>query len=489
MSDVSMSPEPTPSLRSWSDVFHALRSQAEAQRGAITAPFPDAQDAFTFPRTTGQDVLAISVVFDGALRAHASSSILQRWLAENDLIASQSPWTLADPYVGNRSYWSTLAIVAIELDRVHAPLPDADLWNGAMEQLSAASGPLRNAAGAMLITLFTAPTWAEMAERQVQLFRVLRGEDRIDHPRLPSVPRTCNADVLELARYWTEQLARIGSDPSDTHARLAYAHWPDVVGNVVRFAKRGNPRAPYIHNAEFWIALALLAQGDACQQLPAPWAFQVPSTEHIAARNAAPVDDSLKVEFPEAKTWDDAARMQRDYMSQLRGEDVIPGGGLVTRIPRTTISDVRQLAAYWSNALRKVGDHNVADISYRHVVDRWKAAIADVDRIPVNAAATAVYERNRDFWTALMTIAIQVAVTDEAPGRWTLIKESAAHGVKSLPDTLSTVWGTVVDAGKRAVSDALARPLLYAGGAIAGGLLLYLLFRNNNPATVAVSRP
>ena len=36
-------------------------------------------------------------------------------------------------------------------------------------------------------------------------------------------------------------------------------------------------------------------------------------------------------------------------MSQLRGEDALSGGGLVTRIPRTTIGDVRQLAAYWSN--------------------------------------------------------------------------------------------------------------------------------------------
>ena len=98
MSDVSMF-----SIQSWSDAFHALRAQAEANRGAITAPTPDSPDAFTFPRTTGQDVLAISVAFDAAVRASAPSSILQRWLAENDLIATQSPWTLADLYVGPES--------------------------------------------------------------------------------------------------------------------------------------------------------------------------------------------------------------------------------------------------------------------------------------------------------------------------------------------------------------------------------------------------
>ncbi|MGH7633185.1 MAG: hypothetical protein ACRENC_05610, partial [Gemmatimonadaceae bacterium] len=100
-----------PTLHSWFDVFQILRAEAEAHRGAITVPAPDAEDAFCFPRTTGQDVLAISVPFDGAVRTSASATVLQRWLAENELIATQSPWTLADPYVGNRSYWSTLAIV------------------------------------------------------------------------------------------------------------------------------------------------------------------------------------------------------------------------------------------------------------------------------------------------------------------------------------------------------------------------------------------
>src|SRR5262245_12365014 len=349
MSDVSMS-----SIQSWSDAFHALRAQAEANRGAITAPTPDSPDAFTFPRTTGQDVLAISVAFDAAVRAHAPSSILQRWLAENDLIATQSPWTLADPYVGNRSYWSTLALVVIELDRGDAPLPASEVWDDVMKQLGAPAGQLRNAAGAMLITLFTAPTWAEMADRQLQLFRVLRGEDRIAHARLPIIPRTCNADVLELARYWTEQLARIGSEAADTHARLVYTRWPDVVGNVVQFAKRGHPRATYPLNAELWIALAMLAQSDACHQIPAPWAFQTPPAppkdRGPITRNATP--EGTTVELPDAKTYEDAAVVQRDFFVNLRGvEDKT--GVLGIRAPRTTIGDVRQLAVYWSQALRK----------------------------------------------------------------------------------------------------------------------------------------
>ncbi|MGH9889208.1 MAG: hypothetical protein ACREBE_26985, partial [bacterium] len=406
------------SIQSWSDAFHALRAQAEANRGAITAPTPDSPDAFTFPRTTGQDVLTISVAFDAAVRAHAPSSILQRWLAENDLLATQSPWTLADPYVGNRSYWSTLAIVVIELDRGHAPLPASEVWDEVMKHLGAPAGQLRNAAGAMLITLFTAPTWAEMADRQLQLFRVLRGDDRIADARLCIIPRTCNADVLELARYWTEQLARIGSDVTDTQARLVYTGWPNVVANVLQFAKRGQPRATYPLNAEFWTALAMLAQSDACYQIPAPWAFQTPPTPPTGrapfTRNAAA--EGTTVELPDAKTYEDAAVVQRDFFLKLRGEG--PAKGVLNiRVPRTTISDARQLAAYWSAALHKVGDLHFNDISHNVVMDRWRAAASDVDRIPRDADTNAVYERNVDLWSAIVTLANTLAASEEEPGR------------------------------------------------------------------------
>jgi hypothetical protein len=479
---------PLSSLRSWSDVVHALRAEAEAHRGAILLS-PDTPDEITFPRTTGQDVLAISIVFSEPVRAHASRSVVQRWGAEIDLLTNESPWTLADTYVGNRSFWSTVAAVAIDLDRVHAALPGAEFWDMVMKQLGTERGPLCNAAGPMLITLFTAPTWAEMVERQLQLFRVLRGEEQVDPAASPVVPCTCNADVLELARYWTEQLARIGSDPYQTHARLAFIGWPAVLHDVIRFAKLGDPRAIYFRNAEFWTALVLLSQSDACDAVPAPWAFRVPPVHPTdQTRNAQPVDYGDRVEFPEAKTRDDAARMQRDYFSQLRGEDVLPGQALVTRIPRTTHSDVRQMAAYWSHAMRKVGEHHQADISYRHVVDRWKAAVADVDRIPLSADPDAVYARNAEFWTALMTIAIQVAVTDEAPSKWTLIKQSTKHSLERLPDTLASVASRLADTAKNALAYALAKPLLYLGGGVAGVAVLYLLLRQRDrPQTVPAS--
>ncbi len=480
MSEVSM-----PSLNSWFEIFQVLRAEAEAHRGAITVSSPDAEDAFTFPRTTGQDVLAISVPFDSAVRASVPLTVLQRWLAENDLIATQSPWTLADPYVGNRSYWSTLALVVIELDRAHAPLPALETWEGVLAQLAAPPGPLRHAAGAMLITLFTAPTWAEMVHRQLDLFRVLRGEDVTSDPRMPIapiVPRTCNADVLELARYWTEQLTRIGVHARETHARMLYARWPEVVENVSRYAKRGNPRAPYLLNLEFWTALVMLAQCDAAELVPAPWAFQPPPIGRGPLRRNAGAEGTDHIVFPEAKTWDDAARMQKTEFSKLRGEDVYPvtagqAGAHVTHIPRTTISDVRQVADYWALAIARAG----VDKSDHSKIKLWDDALAQVMRIPSDADPNSVYQFNREFWTAVMNISVQVAVHDEAPSRFTLALESLGQGFKKLPDTLSTVWDAVQDAGKKVIANAIGHPLLYAaGGVVVGGALIYLLLRNRN---------
>lgn len=477
MSVVSM-----PTLHSWFDVFQILRAEAEAHRGAITVPAPDAEDAFSFPRTTGQDVLAIFVPFDGAVQASASPAVRQRWHDENKLIATQSPWTLADPYVGNRSYWSTLAIVVIELDRVHAPLPAPEAWEGVLAQLAAPPGPLRPAAGAMMITLFTAPTWAEMAGRQLDLFRVLRGPDVTSDPRMPIVPivpRTCNADVLELARYWTEQLTRIGAHAYDTHTRILYARWPEVVENVVRYAKRGNPRDPYPFNLEFWTAIAQLAQCDAAGQLPAPWAFQPPPTGRGQVHRNAGGEDTDHIVFPDAKTWDDAAMKQKTEFSKLRGEDVYPvtegqAGAHITHVPRTTISDVRQVANYWALAIARAG----VDKSDQAAIKRWHDALDQVMRIPSDADPHSVYPYNRELWAAVVSISVQIAVHDEAPSRFTLAMESLGHGFKELPNTLSNVWDAVQNAGKKVIANAIGRPLLYAaGGVLVGGTVIYLLMR------------
>jgi hypothetical protein len=444
-------------VQSWSDVYQRLHAKAETGRGTTTL-ISGGAPSVTYPLTTVREAFAIALVFDAAVHDHSSRVLVARWVGESALLAGE-PEDSTDTYVGNRSLWDTLAAAAVELDRVHAPLPALSLIDDALRELEV-TRPLRaqaarDPAETMLVTVLSEPSWKAMALRQLEFFRALRGETHRGNPFVPAVPATCNADVLALADYWTDQLARVGAHAGDTYHRLVYSCWREVLHRVMRYAKHGPAHDTYVHNTEFWSALLLLAtQSDACDVPPMPWAFHVPESCH-PRRNAAPVDTRATLDFPGAKTWDDAARMQRDAFAKLRGEDAVTGR-LIGRVPRTTVTDVRQLAAYWSVSLAKAGEHSFADVSYRHVLERWKAAVAAVDHIPLNADPASVYEHNTDFWEAVMTIAIQVAVTAEAPTRWQLVTEATKQAIVDLPHTLKT-------AAQDLVSGVLARPLLYAG--------------------------
>jgi len=246
-------------------------------------------------------------------------------------------------------------------------------------------------------------------------------------------------------------------------------------------AKHAPARDTYIHNTEFWNALLLLTtQSDVCDASPMPWAFQVPPCvhHHNHHRNAAAVATGATLDASAAKTADDVAGMQRDAFSKLRGEDRVTGR-FIGRVPRTTVADVRQLAAYWSNALDMVGEHNFADISYKSRVQRWKDAVAEVKRISPSTDPASVYEHNTDFWEAVLTISIQVALTAEAPTRWTLVKETAKEAIAKLPETLTELPHTLKTAVNDVAGGVLAKPLLYVGAGLGGLALAILLLRRS----------
>jgi hypothetical protein len=470
------------SIHSWSDVYQRLRAKAEASRGMV-ALYASATPGATFPHTTSRDAFAIALVFDAAVNDHASRALVARWLGESDLLAGE-PEGSTETYVGNRSFWETLAAAAIELDRVHAPLPALSLIDDAMRELDTARPAAQQAhpaAETMLVTVLTEPSFQAMATRQFEFFRMLRGEGVGEGPSMPLVPVTCNADVLALADYWTDQLARVGANASDTYCRLVYSCWRDVLHRALRHAKHAPAFDTYVHNTEFWNALLLLTtQSDVRDASPTPWAFQVPRFGHPHGhhRNAPAVDIGATLDVSAAKTADDVARMQRDAFSKLRGEDRVTGR-FIGRVPRTTIADVRQLAAYWSNALDMVGEHNFADISYKSRVQRWKDAVAEVKRISPSTDPASVYEHNADFWEAVLTISIQVAVTARAPTRWTLVKETAAQAIAKLPDTLTELPHTLKTAVNDLASGVLAKPLLYVGAGLGGLALAILLLRRS----------
>lgn len=277
------------SLRSWTDILWMLFAEAETRRGLVS--LLDSNPPVSFPRTTGRDALTIATVFDAAVRAHGPSNLVQSWIQELDSLSQETPATLNDTYIGNRTFWTTLVQAAHDLDGVHAALPSAGVVDAAMHQLATAREP-RNSDDTMLITLFTAPTWRKMAERQLQMFRALRGEECANGPRVAIVPRTTNGDVVALARYWTEEVARSVRDSHDTcesHLWEAYSGWPEVARRVLSAAQEGPIGGKYPHNAEFWRALMKLASRDTGAHCPSPWAVNIPTLDDddLAARNAA----------------------------------------------------------------------------------------------------------------------------------------------------------------------------------------------------------
>lgn len=457
------------SIRSWIDLYQILRAKAEVTRGSITL---NPSTGASFPRTTAADAFAIALVFDDAVHNSQSNALITRWTFESDLLMGEPEGS--EPYVGNRSLWETLAVVAIELDRAKVTLPPPETIDAALCELNKSPAPAhtRNAAHAPIVTVFSEPTWRAMALRQLEFFRRLRGEVHAPSRTLPPVPATRNADVALLADYWSEQLERLGEDARDTFHRLLYSAWREVVHNV-KHAQTAAPSETYERNAEFWSALLLLTtQSDASDEAPTPWVFDAPGMpEPQAARNAQVEDTGATLRFPSTLTWDEQARLQRDAFSRLRGEDTV-SGRLIARVPRTTVGDVRQLAAYWSAALIKVGTHGLGDISHRHVVDRWKAAYDDVSRLPRDIDPASVYAHNINFWEAILTIAIQVAVTAEAPTRWDLVKDT----IKAIPERLKSgaegwLWGL------------LRKPLLFAGVGLGGLVVVTVLLRSSKPAS------
>jgi hypothetical protein len=318
------------SVQSWSDIYQILRAKAEATRGTVSHS-ADGTVSTPFPRTTVRDAFAIALVFDQALTDHASGQVMARWIWESDLLAGE-PEDSEHSYVGNRSLWETLAAAGVELDKRQAPLPARGLIDGALRELATehrtgeghkAPGHGAHSGGsALLVTVFTEPTWKAMAIRQLEFFRALRGEVRGGGRHLPAVPCTRNVDVLALATYWTDQLERVGDEATNTFHRLLYSAWREVVHQVMR-VEDAPAHETYSHNYEFWSAMLLLTtQSDACEASPMPWLFQLPALSD-SPRNAAAVDVGSALDFPAAKTWDEAVSLPRfrGHLSSLSRHD------------------------------------------------------------------------------------------------------------------------------------------------------------------------
>jgi hypothetical protein len=297
-------------------------------------------------------------------------------------------------------------------------------------------------------------------------------------------PKTTNGDVITIASVIDPSLkARFHS--SDLGRR-----W-DAVRAETWHAFIAPHAATYAKNAEFWAAVT-----EVCtylDEVPVPdlWGVLADHLGDAELRNACPKEDGPLAHF-EAATYDDLWSAQRKFLVEKRGSDKLPpptgfGGGEMV-IPRATNADVLQIATYWSkeltNAKRVMG--------YDGKVAMWKVAIDDVDRIAKTGKPDAVYSKNNEFWRSAFEVAVQIAIGDESPGKWSMFVDSLKYSVGHLPQTLGTAASKSVDfvagAGRAAghIANEVGKGLFSGFGTpllIGGGLIgLYLITRSRDHA-------
>lgn len=295
-----------------------------------------------------------------------------------------------------------------------------------------------------------------------------------------SWPNTTNGDVITIASV---------IDPS-LKARFRTSElgqrWDAVRDDAWR-ASIAPHKKTYTKNREFWSTVA-----DVCtylDEVPVPdlWAVLADHLGDTELRNAGPAQDGAVAHFNGIKTYDDMWTAQRNYLADKRGADKVqPPGGSEMNIPRSTNADVLQIATYWTTQLANAKQV----MGYQSAVDKWHAAIADVDQLAKTGKPDDVYPKNDELWRTSFDVAVQVAIGAEAPSSWDLFVGALKDSVTHLPETLESVGSKAVDvvadaaqavghvagAAGKGLFSGLGTPLLIGGGLLG----VYLITRSRD---------
>jgi hypothetical protein len=257
-------------IDTWTDGYLALRYRAFETRGFI-----ELDSGARWPRTTGEDVIAIAGLFDSPLKEHATPGTAARWaatLADLAVGAVQSPHTT---YFANHSFWSTLEVAAIYLDSVAAAVPAQTIWNALIAAVGAHATRNVGPSGDGPFKHFdNVKTFDDLYIEQFKYLRDLRGFDKLQPEAGTSggekvIPRTTNADVVVLADYWSKQLGSVKHVMGTDGIEKA---WQSVLADVSSIARRGEPGAVYPKNNAFWRALSSTAIHVAvADEAPSSW--------------------------------------------------------------------------------------------------------------------------------------------------------------------------------------------------------------------------
>ena len=295
--------------QAWEDAFQELWNHAAHHRGLREVgegPGHQRPDSLPhWPRTCGADVLAIASIVDAVLRDAPLTSgaygIERRWRHCARELAGTA---LAEPgleYRHNREFWSALASVIAYLSSVDAEVPDS-MWRALLAEVAAAPPEHRNTAVIDEKLHLAAFSYDELWQAQKTALAKLRGADaREPGPKAMgfrmTVPRTTNADILQLATYWTSALAQVESKRREMGPHGSEAlhqagldgeirRWRVALADVDTYAPTGDPAAIYAKNEAFWRASASLSITIAAiDEAPPP--FEMLLDTLIERRNAS----------------------------------------------------------------------------------------------------------------------------------------------------------------------------------------------------------
>lgn len=282
----------TATINNWTEAFVVLRQRAEAMRGFFELE-PGTSDSTRWPRTTGADVLAIVALVDphvARLRSsHGAHGMYGRWRACVDDVGRHALGALGETYVENRRFWNCLAAVFVYLASVDAPSPDPNMWEVLVAELGhvlalrnigpKGDGPFKHFPGVK--------TFHELYLEQYKYLRDLRGVVAMDpEPGMGggnrNVPKMTNADVVQLADYWSKQLADVkrvmGRDDVEKQ-------WNAARVDVDRVARTGDPNALYPKSNGFFRALIeITTHVSVADESPTTWDMAIDSLKDSVKR-------------------------------------------------------------------------------------------------------------------------------------------------------------------------------------------------------------
>jgi hypothetical protein len=502
----------------WDDAYHELWRHAAHHRGLREAigELPGhtlSQNVRQWPRTCGGDVLAIAAVIDPMLRAApletGGHGIERKWQRCTHDLADAALREPMREYRHNREFWSVLASIAAYLASVDATVPE-DVWQALLADVATPERAPRNSIIADQIFQVVSFSYDELWQELKRGLAQLRGADvRDPGPDVRggrmTVPRTTNADVLQLAALWTNALALVEHKRRAMGASGVQAlHWAGLDGELRRWravldyvdanAATGDPAAIYPQNEAFWRATASVSTTVAVlDEAPPPFEMRLdpvgqrPSTQH---RNAS---------YPGAGSFEQRWDKQHDDFADARGFDLrdpLPGRtGRPMKIPRTLNAEIVKLANDWHAAWKKLdgrrgifGNIPGEEIGLDTLEKRWKAVMKDVSEIAEPGKVDEVYPKNHEFWRETHELAETLDLYNEIPTRFDIAIDIA----KTLPDRFADVVGDVMKAvgnvAKKAgegVASGIGKPILIGGSVILGGFLLWRLVRRPAVAEAA----